>query len=349
MKLTFLLFIFYCLSSVTYAKDTLDVYIKTAEPFIIEEDGTYKGISLWLLERVSEEANFEYNLHETDLPDILSKLESGVCDLSINPLTITSDRIDRFNFSQPFYVGNSAIAVKDNDFEKMFATVRQFFSLDFLKVVGLLCIVIFIFGFITWLFERKANDEFGEGWVGLWHGMWWSAVTMTTVGYGDKSPRTFGGRLMAFIWMFTAIIIISGFTASITTSLTVNSLSDKLQSIDELKNFKNATITKSATGKYLNSQGIDFSDIASVNDGIESLNNDQIETFIYDEPILRYSIRRSNYEDIKVLPFKFNLQYYAFAIPKSSKLKDKLDKIIVSITESPDWKLQLKRYGLGEL
>ena len=29
---------------------------------------------------------------------------------------------------------------------------------------------------------------------------------MTTVGYGDKAPRTFGGRVVAAFWMFVSIV-----------------------------------------------------------------------------------------------------------------------------------------------
>ena len=37
---------------------------------------------------------------------------------------------------------------------------------------------------------------------------WWAAVTMTTVGYGDKTPVTTGGRIVGLVWMFTSVIVI---------------------------------------------------------------------------------------------------------------------------------------------
>lgn len=45
--------------------------------------------------------------------------------------------------------------------------------------------------------------------------LWWSVVTMTTVGYGDISPATTGGRAIAGLIMIIGIGIIGMFTATI--------------------------------------------------------------------------------------------------------------------------------------
>jgi voltage-gated potassium channel len=51
---------------------------------------------------------------------------------------------------------------------------------------------------------------------------WWAVVTITTVGYGDHYPITFGGRMTATFVMFAGIGII-GALASILASLLVTS------------------------------------------------------------------------------------------------------------------------------
>ena len=46
-------------------------------------------------------------------------------------------------------------------------------------------------------------------------GLWWTVVTLTTVGYGDLSPATPGGRATAVVLMVTSIGVVSFITANI--------------------------------------------------------------------------------------------------------------------------------------
>jgi voltage-gated potassium channel len=50
-------------------------------------------------------------------------------------------------------------------------------------------------------------------------GVWWSIVTLTTVGYGDISPSTAGGRILAVIIMFFGIGLLGMLSASLATML----------------------------------------------------------------------------------------------------------------------------------
>ena len=46
-------------------------------------------------------------------------------------------------------------------------------------------------------------------------GLWWTVVTLTTVGYGDFSPVTMGGRVTAVVLMLAGIGVVSFITANI--------------------------------------------------------------------------------------------------------------------------------------
>ena len=56
-----------------------------------------------------------------------------------------------------------------------------------------------------------------EAFSSVFHGLWWAAVTLTTVGYGDVYPITTGGKIFAFFVLIIGLGIVavpSGLMAS---------------------------------------------------------------------------------------------------------------------------------------
>ncbi|XP_020602243.1 uncharacterized protein LOC110041304 [Orbicella faveolata] len=88
-----------------------------------------------------------------------------------------------------------------------------------------------ISGIIIWFLDHRANSgNFPQSfWRGTLEGLWWAIVTMTTVGYGDKTPKSFLGRVYASLWMFTGMLLTTSFTAQIASVITA----DGLRPLDE--------------------------------------------------------------------------------------------------------------------
>lgn len=53
--------------------------------------------------------------------------------------------------------------------------------------------------------------------ITLFDGIWWAFVTTTTVGYGDISPTSVGGRIVACILMIVGIGLVGSLTSTITS------------------------------------------------------------------------------------------------------------------------------------
>lgn len=60
----------------------------------------------------------------------------------------------------------------------------------------------------------------------LGNSLWWSIVTVLTVGYGDMAPKTGLGRVLASIVMLAGVVMTSLFTASIASTLTERRLKE---------------------------------------------------------------------------------------------------------------------------
>jgi voltage-gated potassium channel Kch len=52
----------------------------------------------------------------------------------------------------------------------------------------------------------------------IWVGMWWTVQTVTTVGYGDVTPKHASGRLVGVLVMLEGIAFLTIITAAITST-----------------------------------------------------------------------------------------------------------------------------------
>jgi ABC-type amino acid transport substrate-binding protein len=220
------------------------------------------------------------------------------------------------------------------------------FSIAFLKAVGALALLLFVVGLLVWWFERKRNQkQFGGGLAqGLTSAFWWSAVTMTTVGYGDKAPMTFWGRAVALVWMFAGIIMISGFTAGIAATLTVTSLESPIQGPDDLPGVRVGAISSSTSEDYFKERRVACDAFKKPADGLEALAKGKIQAFVYDAPMLLYLVKKQYQEEIRVLPITFQRQDYAMGLTQGSPLRESLNRVLLEKIEEPAWQDSLKRY-----
>ena len=87
--------------------------------------------------------------------------------------------------------------------------------IQLLKKVFVICLVVLAGAIGVLMFEYKGEGNYIKD---FFDAIWWSLVTITTVGYGDLVPVTFWGRIIGIIFIFLGFIIFSTFTAFIASS-----------------------------------------------------------------------------------------------------------------------------------
>jgi len=207
-------------------------------------------------------------------------------------------------------------------------------------------LLLLVVGVLIWLLEKKINEDqfhkpLGEG---IGSGIWWACVTMTTVGYGDKTPKSFFGRIIAVGWMFSGIILISSLTATITTSMTINRLYDQIANLDDLKQQKTGAIVSTSGVDFLQDNGITYSTFPTLIEGLVGLSNGKINVLVHDEPIMKHVIAQNYSGMLQVLDIVLDKQLYAFPAQDNAMILEQINLGIIKAIESGKVESLIKRY-----
>ena len=92
---------------------------------------------------------------------------------------------------------------------------RTWLKSPFTTLVLAISVLLFLSTLGFYFFELRPAG----GKPDLFSALWWTVVTMTTVGYGDMVPQTTAGRIMGFVVMFCGIGLVSTLTGSMASLL----------------------------------------------------------------------------------------------------------------------------------
>ena len=99
-------------------------------------------------------------------------------------------------------------------------------------ILAALIFFILLFGYLFYISEPDVRD--------LGDGIWWALVTITTVGYGDITPVTTLGRVVASSLMLLGLGLIATITAIVSAKFIQNFVDhhtndDVLEKLDEMQ------------------------------------------------------------------------------------------------------------------
>lgn len=329
------------------AKEKIRVGTKSAPPFSFKSsDGSWTGISIDLWDAVAQDLGLEYEIHEYQLEELIEATHEKKVDVAVAAIGMTAARNDLIEFSYPFFGAGLAMAVKAGHAGSLWDFLGRLLSPAFLRSAAFLFAILLVTGVLIWAAEHRKNpDEFGGSpAAGIGSGFWWSAVTMTTVGYGDKAPRTILGRCLALVWMFISLFALAGLTGAMAAALTVTQLTPRIEGPSDLARLRVGALGGSTGAEYLSQNFILFSPFDTVDEGLDAVKYEEIDTFVNDQPVLAYSVRKDTKGEVILLPQTFDPGFYALGFPRGSSLRHEVDASILQFTETAKWLEVLSRY-----
>ena len=115
-------------------------------------------------------------------------------------------------------------------------------------------------GVAMWLVERPTRAAKSDSAVAsLRDGVYWAVVTMTTVGYGDKTPKTAGGHALAVLWMLVSVALISILSTTLVSKMTADRVEGAYPLADaDLAGKRLAAVAHSSGAEYLDARRLRY-------------------------------------------------------------------------------------------
>ena len=341
------------------APRTVTVVTRNLTPFVITNDTGKSGFTIDLWEEIAERQGWTTQFVDAEsVAAQLKNISDGRADIGAGAISITAERRQSFDFSQPILNGGLQIMVRHRVAVPSQPGLVNFLPLLFSKAMGVWLLAGLILSVIPahifWLIERRRRDdpedEDGDSAIarsyfpGIFQAFAWS------VGFLGFMPDTFPhralGRLLGILWGFIAIIFVSYFTATLTTNLTVDTYAGQITGPSDLPGKKVATVAGTTSERQLQDMGIPATGLKTIDDCYRALREGGYDAVVFDSPVLRYYASGDGAGAVELAGPVFHEEDYGFAFPQNSDLRAKVDQALLEIRQDGTYEL-IKRKWFG--
>jgi polar amino acid transport system substrate-binding protein len=321
----------------TTAPVELRVITRLVPPFVMKDDDKYKGFSVELWQAIAKQINQPFRFVEVPtIKEILAGMKAGDGDVAIAAISVTSQREQDFDFSQPMFDSGLQILVR-NDSDNGFglAQIWKLLTTGAMPfLLSLLAALIIIPAHIAWYTERKHGDPlFSQSYVpGIFQAMWWS--TGAAVGQQPDNLGSRWGKLVSSLIVIISLLFVSYFQATFTTVLTVQSLKGDINGPEDLLGRKVGTTAGSTASAFLKNLEIPPVEFQKIDEAFVALETKQVDAILFDAPVLLYYAATKGRNKVRIVGSMLRKENYGILFPRGSALRKPVNEALLKLREN---------------
>jgi polar amino acid transport system substrate-binding protein len=336
--------------SASAAQRNVTVSTRNLAPFVMTDSNGKSGFTIDIVEEIARRAGWNITyLENATVAEMLKSLDEKKADAAAAAISITSERAEKFDFSQPFMSGGPQIMVPVGANKPSSPGIMDFIKLLFSKTVLVWLIAALILtlipAHITWLLERRHPDSMVSKsyFPGIFQSFRWGIGSMA--GAADDSPRASAARIMAIMWGFICILFIAYYTATLTANITVKKFDAQIKSPSDLAGKNVCTVAETTSAAALQRYGVEFEGVKTVDDCFKGLDDGKFAAVVYDAPVLSYYANESG-GTVQLVGPVLRPEEYGIAFRNGSDLRKTVDAELLSMREDGTYyKIKQKWFG----
>ncbi len=321
------------------------------EPFSFIKNNRRTGFCVELWSQIANELQIKFDTIILESADeVVQAVGTKKADIGVGGFSVSSKREILVDFSNPFFDSGYQIMVKSSSessfFESLWSILGNFFSWQAFVIFLIIIAVLLIVSHIVWFFERKVNPEMWPTKFkkGFWESIWWTISVLLVGGADNKGPIGVAGRVVGIMWMFLSVVIISFFTANLTSKLTINTLKSEIDNVSDLVGKKVGTITGSTAEPWCEERGLNVIKYKNIKECVHDLQINKLDAIIYDVPFLKYIMANGQTDDLILAGPVYERHNYAFAIHPSFKYREKINQVLLKLVENGIFDELVRKY-----
>ena len=322
------------------AQEPLRVGVIERPPFATLENGAHSGAAVDLWRMVAERLDLPYELVPVPPGGALAALAEGA-DVVL-PVDASAELAGAAELTQPLHVGPLGLAEARSP--RILGVVAGLMTLEFARLVAVLCALLLVVGAAVWAVERRSNEDMFHRTPlrGLGDGFWWAGVTLTTIGYGDKAPATFAGRAIAMVWMLVGLAVSAALTAALVTIAGGQSAEARMPEAAE--GLRVAVAGHTAAASYLEGEGVAATRHPDALAALRAVSDGEADMAVGGEAVLRHLLAETGALQLTVRPSVHDPVMVVFALPEGSALARPVNRALLSLVQSEAGADLMRRY-----
>ena len=160
--------------------------------------------------------------------------------------------------------------------------------------------------------------------------------------------KTLSGRVLTAFLAVASTIMIASITGLFASAFTLDQIRSEIKGPQDLTKVRVGSLEASTSFEYLQDQGITSHTFSDRRKLFEALDKGRLDTVVGDAVVMKHKIKEAQsqgrFETLSVLPFVFEKQSYALALPDESPHLEKLNQALLAVFDTPEWKMEIVKY-----
>lgn len=328
---------------------TITVATYDLEPFVITRGDVKSGFTIDLLDQIAKRTGWTFNYVDgDDVQGLMKAVAEGRAEMAACNISITADRAERFEFSQPIIAAGLQIIVPADSTERSKPGL-----VDFLKLLFSETMLVWLFAalvltilpaHIIWILERRETDSriSTSYFPGIFQAFEWGLGMMATAPVDE--PRRWPTRMVSVMWTFVSLIFVAYYTAILTANLTVEKIESKIVSPADLIGKRVCTVANTTSPEALGKIGVAFTGVPKIDDCYAGMRSGKFDAVVFDAPVLNYYVAHDGVGIAEAVGPIFKDEDYGIIFPLGSVLARELDQALLSVQEDGEYDLLIQKW-----